>query len=53
MMCTVHILTHHHASTTVTKVASALLNWRMTINLPNIPHPNILLVKKIANQALN
>ena len=50
MVCTVHILTHHHASTTVTKVASALLNWRMTINLP---HPNILLVKKIANQALN
>ena len=27
--------------------------WRMTLNLPNYPHPNILLAKKTANQALN
>ena len=27
--------------------------WRLTMNSPNFPHPNILAVKKIANQASN
>ena len=31
----------------------AIKIWRITMNSPNFPHPNILVAKKIANQASN